>query len=188
MKLIVGLGNPGQVYQYTRHNLGFRIVDSLANSLTEKSTQFNSIVNWDNNKKHSAKIFRFDDILLVKPNTFMNNSGNAVQSIMTFHKISPNDLWVIQDDKDINLGEFKIHHNRGSAGHNGIKSITDKIGTQDYKRWRVGIKPPLELLDGHHTSDFVLEKFNPQEEIIVTETINNVVESILSSIIVKKED
>lgn len=154
MKLIVGLGNPGRQYKKTRHNVGFIILDSLQKELHASD--------WTLSKKFNAEISEIgqgdDKILLVKPMTFMNHSGQAVGLIMHYYKIKLDDLIVVHDDKDIKLGEIKIQSNKNHAGHNGIKSIMEHIGTKNFMRLRVGVasENKRKMSD---TSSFVLGKF-----------------------------
>ena len=136
MKLIVGLGNPGLKYKNTRHNLGFKIIEALAEELKIKI-----------GKKYSWAALgtgRIDSIpvVLAKPLTFMNNSGQAVQGLMEYYKIDPQDLLVICDDLSLDAGRIRIRKGGSSGGHNGLKSIIDEIGTDDFARLRVGIGQP----------------------------------------------
>ena len=134
MKLIIGLGNPGKEYAKTRHNAGFIVVDALAKVLG---------ANFKFQKKFNAEIaqvkIRNEETILIKPQTFMNLSGTAVRAIMDFYKIKIKDIIVVQDDKDILFGEVKYQNNRSAAGHNGIKSIIEHLGTQDFARIRIGV-------------------------------------------------
>ena len=117
MKLIVGLGNPGGEYKDTRHNIGFMVVDKLAKELgvTDPS--------WNTDPKKNALTAKIGEVLLVKPQTFMNKSGFAVSALMNFYKLTPADVWIIHDDIDLPLGKIKIREKGGSAGHHGIESI-----------------------------------------------------------------
>ena len=154
MILIVGLGNPGKKYEKTRHNLGFMVVDELARKWTQGE------VKWEEKKKFNSTIhFPLSDILLVKPQTFMNNSGMAVVSLANFYKVGGEDLWVIHDDLDIPLGHLKITEGKGTAGHHGVASIVTALGSADFVRFRLGI-------GGEHVNNpekFVLESFLPTE-------------------------
>ena len=158
MKLIIGLGNYGKKYEKTRHNYGFFVIDEFAkrNDFPEfKSTLFSLL---------SIK----GDIILAKPQTYMNNSGKAVKAIADYYKIEPENIIIIHDDADIDIGKIKEDQNRGSAGHNGIKSIIELLGTKNFKRLRMGINnsfnSPLE--------DIVLKKFHKEEELLVLEATN----------------
>ncbi len=154
MKLIVGLGNPGKQYKKTRHNVGFIILDSLQKELSGSD--------WTLSKKFNAEISDIgqgeDKTILAKPMTFMNNSGQAVGLIMNYYKIKPDNLVVVHDDKDIKLGEIKMQSNKNHAGHNGIKSIIEHIGTKNFMRLRIGVasENKRKMSD---TSRFVLGKF-----------------------------
>jgi len=145
MKLIVGLGNPGKEYEKTRHNVGFVVVDLLV-----ESDQFDST---------KAKF--------IKPQTFMNNSGQEVKKMADYYKIAAKDITVIHDDIDLPLGEIKVQESRGSAGHKGVQSIIDALGTNDFTRVRIGIRPEELTMD---TDKFVLEKFTSQEQEIIDQT------------------
>ncbi|MEA3398728.1 MAG: aminoacyl-tRNA hydrolase, partial [Patescibacteria group bacterium] len=167
MRIIIGLGNPGEKYKTTRHNAGFMTLDYLA----EKKGQA-----WLFNKKFNAKIIKSNDLLLAKPQTFMNNSGQAVQAIMSFYKLLPkklkmltaknsdlaDTLTVIHDDIDIELGKTKTAVNSGSAGHNGINSIISHLKTKNLKRIRIGIK--TDQTNKMPVEKFVLQKFNDEEK------------------------
>src|SRR3990167_4584093 len=111
MKLIVGLGNPGDRYLYSRHNVGFRVINKLAEDLR---------LDFGLSEKHKSLVANSKLLILVKPQTFMNDSGKAVSSIASFYKIKANDLWVIHDDLDIPLGRFKIQKGRGPKVHGGV--------------------------------------------------------------------
>lgn len=153
MKLIVGLGNPGKEYENTRHNVGFLFIDKLS---TEVDSQKN---------------------ILLKPQTFMNNSGMAVRTKIDFYKLSPADLIVIHDDKDLLLGEYKIQKDRGAAGHNGVQSIIDHLGTRDFMRVRIGIAHEDKQTMGD-TADFVLNKFTKEEKEVLNKTVDKAIEEV----------
>jgi PTH1 family peptidyl-tRNA hydrolase len=136
--LIVGLGNPGKKYEKTRHNIGFRVIDEL-----------------------EKQIFDFDTFLL-KPDNYMNNSGRAIKKYLTYNKISPKDLIVIHDDIDLPFETVKVSKDSSSAGHKGVQSIIDTLGTKDFTRIRIGIKPTIERKQ--ETEKFVLENFTKDEE------------------------
>ena len=173
MKLIVGLGNPGDKYERTRHNAGFLFVEYIQN---EMSAEFS---NWRRFKKLEADISEakigLEEINLVKPQTFMNESGRVVKNISTMHKLKNlHDLYVIHDDKDLKIGQYKIHSDRGSAGHKGVQSVIDYMKTNGFTRIRIGIYPHTKnfgvgvKLD---TANFVLKKFNQKELRILYEKI-----------------
>ncbi|HAR99745.1 MAG TPA: aminoacyl-tRNA hydrolase [Candidatus Moranbacteria bacterium] len=160
MKLLVGLGNPGDQYEETRHNAGFIVLDEIQKELSFPEFQLN--------KKFEAEISEGnvdgEKIILIKPQTFMNLSGKSVASIMTFYKIPIEDLIVLHDDLDIKLGEFKISIDSSAAGHNGVTSIFETLGTQKIKRVRIGIEGAEKKLERQMSgSDFVLQKFSKEE-------------------------
>ena len=163
MFLIVGLGNPGIKYNNTRHNIGFKIVDAFAkeNGFPEfkLSKKYNSLI--------SENIIDGKKIILAKPQTFMNNSGKAIKSIIDYLSLTFDNLIVVHDDIDIEIGKMKISENSRSAGHKGVQSIIDEIGTKDFERVRVGIKPIASNQQATETEKFVLEKFTPDEKKIL---------------------
>jgi PTH1 family peptidyl-tRNA hydrolase len=129
MKLIVGLGNPGKEYENTRHNLGFVIIDQLANQLKVKM----------NKKKFNGLYYRNSEYILLKPQTYMNNSGECIVAFMNHFRISVDNLLVIYDEIALPLGKFRYRGQGSAGGHNGIKNIIQLLGSQDFKRLRVGI-------------------------------------------------
>ncbi len=166
MKIIVGLGNPGEQYKNTRHNIGWLALDYLLGE-----------VKWLENKKFNALVYEGNDCLYVKPLTFMNNSGQAVQKILNYYKLLPKNfgilnkkdadlsatLVVIQDDLDIGFGDLKIATNSSSAGHRGIQSIINYLKTKKFTRIRLGIKN--ELLRVHIPAEkFVTQPFAHEEK------------------------
>ncbi|TFG35653.1 MAG: aminoacyl-tRNA hydrolase [Parcubacteria group bacterium] len=157
MILIVGLGNPGEKYENTRHNIGFRVVDQLKNDL--------SLADFDFDKKSNSFFSKNSDLLLVKPDTYMNLSGQAVASLISYYKIGEKNRIIIHDDIDLPIGQIKISKDRGSAGHKGVESIIKNLGTKNFIRIRVGIKPKSGK--PKKTEDFVLKKFSKGEKEIV---------------------
>lgn len=172
MKFIVGLGNPGPKYLFTRHNIGFMAIDHLVQAsrsgLKEK---------WES---HFCKTsLASEDIILQKPMTFMNLSGSSVQQGMKFFKCTPKaDLLVIQDDIAMPFGALRLQQDRSAGGHNGIKDITQKLGSQDYARLKVGVGMPSSgPVDRHVLSDFSKEE---QKEIpFLLNDIEQAVESFI---------
>lgn len=136
MKLIVGLGNPGIKYARTKHNAGFIALDELAQKLGAPA--------WRLEKKFETELAEIntggEKILLAKPQTFMNLSGEAVRKLMTFYKLTSEELTVVHDDLDLELGTIKISVDSSAGGHNGVQSIIDNLGTQHFKRIRIGIE------------------------------------------------
>ena len=157
MYLIVGLGNPEKELATTRHNTGFLVIDKLLAD-SEADTKFDKKANAEVAKANIDK----KRVLLAKPLTYMNNSGTAVQTLLKFYKLKPENLIVIHDDKDIPLGETRVQSDRGPAGHNGVKSIIEHLGTQNFMRIRVGVAPDNQdkIKD---TANFVLGKFTAGE-------------------------
>lgn len=154
MKLIVGLGNPGLKYQKTWHNLGFILTDGLKKkhdfSDFKKSEKFKAVI-------AEGKIGK-EKIILAKPLTFMNSSGQAVQLLVNFYKLKPEDVWVAHDEIDLPLGKIRISQNASAAGHNGIKSIIDSLNSKNFIRLRIGIK--AEDIGKTPINKYVLQKIN----------------------------
>ncbi|MEI9966099.1 MAG: aminoacyl-tRNA hydrolase [Candidatus Moraniibacteriota bacterium] len=142
MKLIVGLGNPGTEYQDTRHNAGFLALDFLQTAW--ESPAFLS----EQKLVSSQSVARFgtEKLLLLKPETFMNDSGTAVRKALQYYKIGPEDLLVVHDDMDIPSGQWRFTESSRSAGHNGVESLIEALGTQDFARLRLGIGRPEATL------------------------------------------
>jgi PTH1 family peptidyl-tRNA hydrolase len=151
MKLIVGLGNPGDKYSSNRHNVGFMLVDRLAEKLGLK---------WEDSSKFKAKIAKKDDLILLKPMDFMNNSGEPVSLAMNFYKVSSSDLVVVHDDIDLDFEDVKKQLSSGSAGHKGVESIISNLGTKDFWRIRVGVGRPV---NAQPVESFVLSNFSEEE-------------------------
>jgi PTH1 family peptidyl-tRNA hydrolase len=168
MKKIIGLRNPKEKYKLTRHNVG----EFILRKFQEKE----GFPQFKNNKRMNAltsKGFIEEDFLMILPNTFMNSSGKVAKKIIE----KPKNLWVIHDDIDIPLGEIKISQNRGSGGHNGIKSIINEIQSKDFVRFRIGIKPNHPVASENLPS-FVLQKFNKKELEQLKEVSNKIIEII----------
>ena len=143
MKLIVGLGNPGIEYQFTPHNLGFLVIDWLADDhkVEVRNRQCRALT--------ARTMIGDEQVVLAKPETFMNLSGGSVRELMAKNELSPeSDLIVIQDELDFGFGSLRVHRNRSSAGHNGIESIIDSLGTKDFVRIRIGVAPEHAVRDG----------------------------------------
>lgn len=152
MKMIVGLGNPGKEYENTRHNVGFMVLDNWMNkhNFTFDKNKLNGL--------YSIIKYNNEDVLVLKPLSFMNLSGTVIRAFMNYYKIDVNDLLVIYDDKDIALGSVKLKKNGSSAGHNGIKNIIENLKTEDFKRLKVGLsKNNVDMVS------FALGKFNNDE-------------------------
>ncbi|MFC4323934.1 aminoacyl-tRNA hydrolase [Litchfieldia salsa] len=154
MKCIVGLGNPGKQYEETRHNIGFKVIDELSNSLEISLDQ----------AKHKG-IYGIGNIagtkvLLLKPLTYMNLSGESIRAIMDYYDIAIEELLVIYDDLDLPIGKIRIRTKGSAGGHNGIKSTIAHLGTQEFNRIRIGIDRPK---NGMKVPDYVLGRFLPEE-------------------------
>lgn len=159
MLVIVGLGNPGKKYDDTRHNIGFVCVDALKASQSEFGA-------WQEKKDLHAQItsgnFGQTKVILVKPTTYMNESGQAVQAFMNYYKLSSRSLTVVHDELDLTFGQIRTRVGGGPAGHNGIKSITQYIGNE-YGRIRIGIDSDSRS-EQQDTSDYVLARFSKEEQ------------------------
>jgi len=175
MKLIIGLGNPGDKLKKTRHNAGFLTINQIANDFQFPISIFKSKFN----SEISENIIDKEKTILVKPQTFMNNSGQAVKAIIEYYKIKPEEIIVIHDDLDIPLGEYKISKNKNSGGHKGVQSIIDYLGTNDFTRIRIGIGIPSNENEKIPTEKFVLERFNSNEIEIVEKIIDNIIKQVL---------
>jgi PTH1 family peptidyl-tRNA hydrolase len=167
MKLIVGLGNPGDKYDNTRHNLGRLVVLALAKKIGAE--------NFKRDKKSSALISKSKSLVLTLPETFMNKSGQSVKILAPKYKVKPCDIIVVHDDVDIAFGELKISKNRGSAGHKGIESIINHIKARNFVRLRIGIKPKRKQ---KNLDKFVLKKFTKPEKEVINKVIKTCVKAL----------
>jgi len=165
MIIIIGLGNPGEQYKNTRHNVGFMAVDEFAKK--------NNFPEFKLQKKYNAEISENEKIILAKPQTFMNNSGETVKKIIL--KNNAESLIVIHDDIDLPIGKIKIIKERGSAGHKGVESIIKSIGNEGLIRFRIGIKPQNRIYNIQNTKKLVLEKFTAEEQDIINQTISRTI-------------
>jgi PTH1 family peptidyl-tRNA hydrolase len=165
MKLIVGLGNPGKKYEGTRHNAGFLALEYLRNEWGFPTFRENNSFQAECSEGRIGN----EKIILTRPLTFMNDSGNAVQTLMHFYKIETNDLTVVHDDIDISLGSIRESFDSRSAGHNGVEDIIAKIGAKDFLRFRIGIRT-ARVASGDtsfDTAQFVLDAFPPEERALI---------------------
>ncbi len=180
MWLIVGLGNPGTQYSLNRHNIGFMAVDYLLRSLSEGSKS-NRIHEKSEMKGQLAKFKWGDhDVVTLKPQTYMNKSGESVQSVMQFYKINSEHLIVIHDEIDQVFSKIKLQKNRGHAGHNGVRSITESLGTSDYIRLRLGVGRPI--IPQQSVADFVLQNFTNEEFNAMPDFLNQACDSLESTV------
>ncbi|MBI3752578.1 MAG: aminoacyl-tRNA hydrolase [Deltaproteobacteria bacterium] len=177
--LIIGLGNPGTKYKDTRHNIGFMAIDSLAeaNSIKLNKKDFESL--WG---KGSIKD---KEVILLKPQTYMNLSGEAVQAVSDYFDIEPKDILVIYDDIDLELGMMRIRLSGGSGGHNGMESIIEHLGTNDFPRIRLGIgRPDIKKLKVKSqkskvdVAEYVLNPFDPEEKTILKPMLEKTKEAV----------
>lgn len=154
LKVIIGLGNPGNEYKNTRHNVGFMFLDyylNKTNIMDNWKSKFNALY-------LKTKIFD-DDVIFVKPQTYMNLSGKAVKAVVDFFKVTVDDIFVISDDLDLNIGNFKLKLSGSCGGHNGLRSIEECINSKNYKRLKIGISNNKEL----DTKDYVLGSFSKND-------------------------
>lgn len=184
MKLIAGLGNPGLKHEKTRHNLGFMVIDSLFKDYATPKDSFHE------EKKFQAEIAEIiwqpkkgksEKVILAKPLTFMNGSGDAVKLISSFYKINSEDIWVVHDEVDLPLGAMKIRFAGSSAGHKGIESIIEKLKTEKFWRFRMGIGLQKAKTDGKKLKkidNFVLSGFMENERGKAREIIKRGVKAI----------
>ena len=157
IKLIIGLGNPGKEYERTRHNAGFLFIDTLENILKNKK------------------------IVLAKSQSFMNESGKSIASLIKFYKIKPENVLIVHDDIDILWGKFKFSYGRSSAGHKGVESIIKSLKTKNFWRLRIGIQPSLKK---HISADkIILKKFTPGEIKELYETIKKAIRQLVDGFI-----
>jgi PTH1 family peptidyl-tRNA hydrolase len=161
LKLIVGLGNPGSEYSDTRHNVGFWVADELA---ARNKVKFRESAKW---RARTARITGADDdVLLAEPTTFMNLSGWAVRELAAFYKIGWTDMLVLVDDADLPLGKLRIRVNGSAGGHNGLKSIIQELGTQEFPRLRIGVGRQPGELKNHVLGRFGTEEREPIENAV----------------------
>ena len=187
MKLIVGLGNPGEKYEKTRHNLGYMVVENFLKKITPVKDTV-----WEDHKKFKADIAELswqpqkkgktlEKIILVKPKTYMNNSGMAVTLIAKFYKIKAEDVWIVNDEVDLPLGSMKIRFAGASAGHKGVESIIEALKTDKFWRFRMGIgnqKQGMQVRLTKNTDTYVLGKFTGKEHAKIKELLKRGVKAL----------
>lgn len=153
MKLIVGLGNPGKEYEETRHNIGFKVIDELLKTKDNPKLK----------EKFGGLYYEFlhknEKIILLKPQKYINLSGMVVQNYVNYYKLDISDILIINDDLDLEAGDYKLKPSGSSAGHNGLKNISDCLNTEDYKRLKIGISNNKDI----DTRDYVLGKFDEED-------------------------
>ena len=160
MKLIVGLGNPGKEYENTRHNMGFRMIDYYLKSL-------DIIPTWSEkfNGYYFQTLINGDKVLFIKPKTFMNRSGDCVRAFVDYYNIDIDDILVISDDLDLNIGNYKLKANGSCGGHNGLRDIELKLNTSEYKRLKIGVSNDKNV----DTKDYVLGNISKEDNKILEE-------------------
>ena len=168
--LIVGLGNPGREYRTSRHNVGFMVLDSLAARLGVTFSRVESRALVTKAEHLESKL------ILVKPQTYMNLSGQAVGSLLRFYKVPLERLLVVYDEVDLPLGSLRLRPGGGSAGHKGMQSIIEKSGTQEFPRLRIGINRPPGRMEA---ADYVLQDFSKAETELLLDALNRAVEAVL---------
>lgn len=174
MKLIVGLGNPGKEYENTRHNIGFIFIDSFAkqNNVDINKEKFNGL--------YAQTSINNEKVILLKPLSFMNLSGEVVRKYVDFFKIKLEDILIINDDLDLNFGRIRLRLSGSSGGHNGLKNIALHLNSENFKRLKIGISNDKTV----DTKDYVLGKFSKEEKEILDslkETVNNLLNDYLTT-------
>lgn len=164
IKMIIGIGNPGEEYENTYHNVGIMFIDALTKKEGLKTT------------KRSFSYCKKGGLLVVKSLSFMNRSGISVRNAVDYFKIKPSSLMIVHDDSDISIGEYKLSFGRGDAGHRGIRSIIQSLGTKDYWRARVGIRDPNNT---RKAKNLVLNKIKDDELITLENSLSNLKEKII---------
>jgi PTH1 family peptidyl-tRNA hydrolase len=189
MKLVVGLGNPGEKYKNNRHNVGFMTLDRLVEQISNFqvpclrrraiSNEFSNS-NFQNSKKQQAEVLKMGDLILAKPTTFMNSSGIAVKKLTSFYCLMPSALYVIHDDLDILLGEYKIEFAHGPKLHNGVYSIEQSLKTKDFWRVRVGVdnRDSENRIPGE---EYVLQNFSQEEKVVLDQVIERLVGDLVKT-------
>lgn len=166
MKLVVGLGNPGREYEETRHNIGFQTIDKFASKLgvSINKSKFNGL--------YGEILIDGEKILLLKPQSYINLSGEVIRKFVDFYKISIDEILIIHDDLDLAVGTYKLKQIGSSGGHNGLKNIELHLGTQEYKRIKIGISNNKNI----DTKDYVLGKLSKEESEKLNEVKNTVLD------------
>jgi len=189
--VIIGLGNPGEKYIKTRHNIGFRVIEALTQSkeLSPTISVLKFIKNHKANSLLAKTHYKQMDIILAKPQTFMNSSGEAVKTIKDKFNIKNNQIWVVCDDLDLTIGRIRTREDGSSGGHKGLEDIISKLDSQEFGRIRLGIKPTKDFQDRSENQedeteakDFVLDKFSKKESSIIDKVIDKTQDHIFKSL------
>ena len=181
---LIGLGNPGKKYSNSRHNIGFLVLENLSKKYNANFLLKDKLRSYCSEFKINDSTYR-----LFLPNTFMNNSGDAVRAIVDWYKINLDQLFIIVDDKDLPLGKIRFRKKGSSGGHNGLKSIIEKLQTQNFNRIRIGIgsPPSIQGTNNFNTISHVLGNISPEEKPILDQVFKRVIES-LEELNTKKEE
>jgi len=189
MKIFIGLGNPGKEYENTRHNVGFLVLDKLLSH--KEIAPVGEKIQLKNDKRFKSQVaersVNGEKLIFVKPQTFMNNSGDAVFSIVEYFKTDISKIFVLSDDVDLPIGTARIKLNGGSAGQLGLQSIIDSIGSDNFKRVRIGISGKIKEETPIETKDYVLSKIEDKEKIVIDKVISEVVGYLVQHIGSKEE-
>ena len=174
IRLVVGLGNPGREYEGSRHNIGYTVVEKLA---------ADAGVRWQAKARFSGEVAEAQvgsrTLLLLKPTTFMNLSGQSCAALLHWHKLAPSQMFVVVDDADLEIGRLRLRQQGSSGGHRGLKSVAESVGTEQWPRLRIGIgRPnvPQQARDG--LVGFVLGKFRPDERAKVDDVVARAMKAI----------
>jgi PTH1 family peptidyl-tRNA hydrolase len=179
MKLIVGLGNPGKKYEHTRHNFGFMVVDKLAAENGASWTAFNP------NSSTCKFTAQGVEVMLLKPQTFMNESGTGIQEVLGFYKVVPEDLWLVHDDLDLPFGTVRESFDSSSAGHRGVESTIETLGTKQFHRLRLGLgRPPQDV----PAEAFVLQPFTTTEQEALSGVVARATEVLLGALVTNNKN
>jgi len=170
VKLIVGLGNPGARYENTKHNIGFWVLEAFAlkHQLSFSKGQGKALTSRGQHPASEAPV----DFLLAKPQTFMNLSGHAVRSLLSYYKIPPSDFILIYDDLDMDLGRIRLKKRGGAGGHNGVASVIQELGTDQFVRLKIGIEKDTRF----NTADYVLSPFQREKQQVIEKSIARTVD------------
>jgi len=179
LKLVVGLGNPGEEYENTRHNLGFRVVDGLVKLLRAKGPYEEAL-----SHLYKARVGG-REVLLAKPMTYMNNSGLAVENLVEEYRIEPQELLVVYDDLDLPPGQVRMRLKGSSGGHRGMESVIKHLGTQNFPRVRIGIGRPKKK---EEVVDYVLSPFSPEEEKLIDRAVKKAVRCVVRALELSPEE
>lgn len=176
MKLIVGLGNPGKEYENTRHNVGFEFVDQLSDK-----------ARFSLESKFEVLVYKEKDLLFVKPQTFMNESGRAVRKIMDFFKLGVSDIILVHDDLDLKFGEYKIQKGVGPKVHNGVSSVESSLPDKNFMRVRIGVDNREMFPYAGSGADYVLSKFGKEELEEIDEVMEEAADELLVALGLESE-